>query len=96
MNRAQRRLITALLIAVALLLPLLLLQWGTQWGTSSGEHALIIFYSTPTPGYPNSTDYWGIYTDGTSSLVGVIFGVIAPMCLLAGAAYLSLAGKKDG
>lgn len=79
MNYAQRRLIVALLISVAVILAFVFLQWGEGAFNSLGGNRIAIFLF--------GSDY-GLFT--TKGIPGVLLGLVAPICLLAGAAFVAL------
>jgi hypothetical protein len=82
LNRNQRLLLIGALIAIGLTLPFLFLQWGNQF--EGGRHVFIA--------YRTGILEWGIYARHFKA--GVFFGVIAPLCLFAAAAFISLDLKR--
>ena len=88
MNDAQRKLLIASLIIVGLVLAYIMLDWRTQWG---GSFSIVVLYEAQNPTYASLVDRWGIYTNG---VIGVLLGVVAPLCLFALAAYMALGARR--
>jgi hypothetical protein len=86
MNKNQKVFVISALVAIAAVLAFVFLDWSDGYGISRTK--IVTFYSTPDPRYPNLTDNWGLYTP--YGIFGVLFGLIAPLCLIATAAYMAL------
>jgi hypothetical protein len=86
MNRNQRTFVLLMLYATALLLPLIFLRWSN--GHIYPASQILVFYTADNPTYPGMLDYWGIYT--SFGLAGLLFGLLAPIGLVALATFLAL------
>ena len=81
MTDDQLKVIIGSLVAIGIVLPLVMLNFGNY---SPFHQTGIISFASQGTMYGSS--YWGIYT--SHGLMGVVLGVIVPLCLLAGAAFL--------
>ena len=92
MTGAQTKLVIALLVAMGLALCYLMLDWTSEF-QHEGWTPIIILYEDLDP--LSHVERWGIYT--RHGEIGVILGVIVPLCLVAAAIYLALALRlRDG
>jgi hypothetical protein len=89
MNSNQRLLAIAALILIGLALAFLILEWGDGYGF--GVTRVLVFYERPDPQYHNLTDHMGVYT--RYGIMGVLLGVITPICLFTAAAFIALGTK---
>ena len=87
MSQSQHNLVVAALVAIALALAFLLLQWSDQYD-GRDLTKIVVFYTSPKPGYSPLKSDWGIYT--SFGLIGILLGVIIPLCLISLAAYVAL------
>src|SRR5262249_46389735 len=86
MTEAQTKFTIALLVASGLALCYRMLDWTSQFQHESWT-PVIILYEDLDP--LSHVARWGLYT--RHGEIGVIFGVIVPLCLFAAAIYLALA-----
>jgi hypothetical protein len=92
MNKAQHILVIIALVVIGVVLAFLLLSWGDRYG---GGHTVLVFYEAPIPQYPNLTGRYGIYAAyEIPAIVGILFGIVLPLCLFAVAAFLAFGGRK--
>jgi hypothetical protein len=89
MNDNQRKLVIGSLVVIGFALAFVMLEWTTQWGMNSTK--VWVLYRSPDPRYPTLIDEWGIYT--RYGVVGIVLGIVAPLCLFATAAFIAL-GKR--
>jgi hypothetical protein len=91
MNRAQRNLVIYALIGIGLVLSVLFLHWDDGI-IFSGTPVFVLHKVRETFSNGQYVDrYWGVYTRfGT---VGILLGVIAPLCLFVAAAFVGLGSK---
>ncbi|HST12178.1 MAG TPA: hypothetical protein VLL05_17515 [Terriglobales bacterium] len=85
MNDDRQKLVIAALVVSALGLAYFMLDWTSQFGHEDWT-PIFIFYEDLDP--LGHIEKWGLYTPRGE--LGVIFGVIAPLCLFAAALYLAL------
>jgi putative tryptophan/tyrosine transport system substrate-binding protein len=62
---------------------------ATPYG--SGMTRVLVFYERPDPQYHNLTDHMGVYS--RYGIIGVLLGVITPICLFTAAAFIALGTK---
>jgi hypothetical protein len=93
MNDAQRFLVIIALVVIGFVLTWLMLEWGDGWGLVGDP--ILVFYERPLSQYPNLTGQYGIYAVyGISHILGILFGVVLPLCLFASAAFLAFGRRK--
>jgi hypothetical protein len=92
MTEAQHKVVIASLVVIGLVLAYVMLDWTSQFGHGDWTPILII-YETYDPLFRVAR--WGLYT--RYGVLGVILGVVVPLCLFALAACMALwLGLKDG
>jgi hypothetical protein len=91
MTKPQRLLIVASLVVVGLVLAFLMLGWGSQYDFLRATRVFVL-YERQNVRYRNLSDEMGIYTE--YGIVGILLGVIAPLCLFAAAGFVYLGGRK--
>ena len=91
MNYAQCWLIIALLLGVGVILPFVFLQWGEGAFDSLGGDRITILVVR----HENTDSFfgagYGLYT--LKGIPDILLGLIAPICLFAGAAFVALGTK---
>ena len=90
MNIAQRQLVTYSLVVIGLVLAFVMLDWGYVHGHQRTR--VLAFYSEGSLGALSANSV-GIYT--RHGVIGIIFGIIAPLCIWAVATYLIIAISKS-
>lgn len=87
MNYTQRLLAIASLIGIGLILAFVLLDWGDgAFSSIDGGRIAIFAFNQDAAGYG-----YGLYT--MHGIPGVLLGLIAPLCLFVGAAFVALSTK---
>lgn len=86
MNANQRILVVSALCIIAAVMAFVMLDWS-----NGGVTRIVLFYEARNPRYPTLVDYWGIYTQ--YGVPGIVLGIVAPLCLLAVAAYIALGAR---
>ncbi|MGN6117836.1 MAG: hypothetical protein ACTHN2_20215 [Nitrobacter sp.] len=90
MNSSQRALIIATLVTTAAMLAFVFLNWGEgAFSSMGGDRIGILVLSQDRNTFIGNG--YGLYT--TKGIPGVLLGLIAPMFLLAGAAFVALATR---
>lgn len=92
MNRNQRMVVATALCVIATVLAFTFLVWSH--GHISNAAKFVVFYTNTDPSYPGLVNYWGIYI--RHGLAGYLLGLIAPVCLLAVAAFVALGRPSSG
>jgi hypothetical protein len=92
MTEAQHKVVIASLVLIGLVLAYVMLDWTSQFGHDDWTPILII-YETYDPLFHVAR--WGLYT--RYGVIGVILGVVVPLCLFAVASYVALRlSLRDG
>jgi hypothetical protein len=86
-NHAQRLLVIATLVVIGLVLAFVFLNWGEGASSSLGGDRIAILVLREDRNSVFGSGY-GLYT--TKGIPGVILGLVAPLCLLAAAAFVAL------
>jgi hypothetical protein len=86
-NNAQRLLVIATLMVISLVLAFVFLNWGEGAFSSLGGDRIAILVLREDRNSVFGSGY-GLYT--TKGIPGVILGLVAPLCLLAAAAFVAL------
>lgn len=91
MNHAQRLLLIVLLVGIGVILAFVFLHWGEgAFSNLRGDRiAILVLYEENKNSLFGSG--YGLYT--TQGIPGVLLGLIAPLCLFAGAAFIALGIK---
>lgn len=90
MNSAQRLLLIVILVAVAAVLAFVFLHWGEgAFNSMGGDRIAVLVLSQDRNTFIGNG--YGLYT--TNGIPGILLGLIAPICLLAAAAFVALATK---
>ena len=91
MNYAQRMLLISFLVGVGIVLAFVFLHWGEgAFSNIAGSRIAIVVLYQENKGSVFGSGY-GLYT--TQGIPGVLLGLIAPLCLLAAAAFVALGTK---
>jgi hypothetical protein len=91
MNDRQRKLVIGALIVIGFALAFVMLQWSSQFGYRLT--AALVLYRSIDPKYPSVIEEWGIYTP--YGVVGLVLGVVAPLCLFAAAAFIAFGMQRS-
>lgn len=92
MNQAQRMVLVALLLIVGSTLTFVFLNFGDgAYSSLGGDRIAILVLSGYDPESIIGTGY-GLYT--TKGIPGILLGLIAPICLFAGAAFIALGARE--
>jgi hypothetical protein len=92
MNSAQRRVLIVLLAGVGAALACIFLRWGEGAFNSMGGDRITIFVLDAEKSSDSIFGHgYGLYT--THGIPGVLLGLVAPLCLFAGAAYMAFANS---
>jgi hypothetical protein len=90
MNHAQRLLVIVLLIVIGAVLAFVFLSWGEgAFSSMGGDRIAILVLSQDRKSFIGNG--YGLYT--TNGIPGILLGLIAPICLFAGAAFVLLGTK---
>jgi hypothetical protein len=93
MTDAQHKLVIASLVVIGLALAYVMLDWTSQGTEHDGWTPIVILYETLDP--LSHIEQWGLYTQ--HGVIGVILGVVVPLCLFAAAACMALwLNLRDG
>ena len=90
MNDAQRILVVGVLLMVGATMAFVFLNFG-QGAFSREDHIAILVLSGQDKDFIIGPGY-GLYTK--KGIPGVLFGLIVPVCLFAGAAFVVLGARK--
>jgi hypothetical protein len=91
MNKYQRTLVVSALIVLAAVLVFAFLEWSDGYIPNATK--IVTFYSEINPQYRNLINEWGFYT--RHGVLGLLLGLIAPICLLAIAAFIALGARSS-
>lgn len=92
MNYAQRILLIGLLFVVGAVMAFVFLNFGEGAFSSLGGDRIAILVLS---GQDNDSMFgsgYGLYT--TKGIPGVLLGLVAPICLFAGAAFVTLGARR--
>ena len=93
MNPAQRIVVVTTLLAVGAALALVFLEFGEGAFSNVGGDRIAILVLSGQDRDPMFGSGYGLYT--MKGIPGILLGLIAPMCLLASAAFIAFGSLRN-